>query len=135
MALPWSIALDVSYIGQHSWNMFVGMNINAVDFGIYFLPEAQDPTLAASTTPGATALPQNLLRAIKGYGGITLQWQARLANLPLDPVVAPSPIPERRVVRAASTRSGLSDTAEVGRAAAAQRRRLVLVSRGSGAGR
>jgi hypothetical protein len=72
-ALRWSMTLDTSYVGQHSFDHFVGTNINAVDLGTAFLPEYQDRTLAPSTTPGATALVQNLMRPIRGYAAITQQ--------------------------------------------------------------
>ena len=55
MALPWAMTLDVSYVGQHQYNILQNMDINRVDFGAAFLPQNQDPTLAASTTPGAAA--------------------------------------------------------------------------------
>ena len=74
LALPWAISLDVEYVGQHSWHTNQTVNINAIDFGEAFLPENQDATLPASTTPGATALPQDLLRAYQGYGTINQQW-------------------------------------------------------------
>lgn len=70
-ALPRAMALDVSYVGQHSFNTPVNANINAVDFGSAFLPQYQDPTLAANVTPGATALTTDLLRSVRGYGAIT----------------------------------------------------------------
>jgi len=72
MTLPWSMALDASYVGQHAYNLFNGVNINAVDFGVYFLPESQDRT-QTPTTLGSNTLPQNNLRAVKGYAGITQQ--------------------------------------------------------------
>jgi hypothetical protein len=71
MSLPFAVALDVSYVGQHAYAQAVGANINAVDFGAAFLPGNQDPTLPASATPGASALSADLLRAIRGYGTIT----------------------------------------------------------------
>jgi hypothetical protein len=71
MALPWSTSLDVAYTGQHSWNTPQAVNINAVDFGAAFLPENQDPTLAPSTTPAASALVTDLMRGYLGYGSIT----------------------------------------------------------------
>jgi hypothetical protein len=74
MELPWSIAADLSYVGQHSFNTFQGVNLNAVDFGVAFQSQFQDATLGQSTTPGATAVVTNLMRAIKGYGAITQQW-------------------------------------------------------------
>jgi hypothetical protein len=73
MMLPWATALDVEYVGQHGFNMPIGTNINAVDFGTAFLPEYQDPTLAPSTTAGATAVANDLMRGYRGYGSINQQ--------------------------------------------------------------
>jgi hypothetical protein len=72
MTFPWAVALDLSYVGQHSYNTFNGVNINAIDFGIGFLPQYQDPTVVPGTL-GSTVLPTNALRAIRGYGSITQQ--------------------------------------------------------------
>jgi hypothetical protein len=74
MQLPWSISLDVEYVGQHSWHTNQTVNINAVDFGAAFLPANQDPTLAVSATPGATAVSTDQMSAIRGYGSINQQW-------------------------------------------------------------
>ena len=76
MALPWATSLDVEYVGQHGYNIVQGVNLNAVDFGAAFLPQNQDLTLAASATPGATAVSTDLMRAIAGYGTITQQSDA-----------------------------------------------------------
>ena len=46
MALPWAMALDVSYVGQHQYVILQNMDINRVDFGAAFLPANQDPSLA-----------------------------------------------------------------------------------------
>ena len=75
MMLPWSSSLSVAYVGHHSFNTFQGTNINTVDLGSTFLPENQDTTLAASTIPGATPVSDDLMREIRGYGNINLQWQ------------------------------------------------------------
>ena len=75
-ALPWSTAIDVSYVGNHGFNRlgsFQGgtrMNLNAVDIGAAYLPQNQDPTLAPSTVPGANAYTTNLLRPYRGLGTI-----------------------------------------------------------------
>ena len=74
MTLPWSSALDVEYVGQHSFNTLDGVDINAVDFGAAFLPQNQDPTLQFNSTPGAMAVAQDQMRAFRGYAGITQQW-------------------------------------------------------------
>ncbi|HEY7497453.1 MAG TPA: carboxypeptidase-like regulatory domain-containing protein [Vicinamibacterales bacterium] len=73
-ALPWATTVDLSYVGQHGYDLLQQVNINAIDFGSTFLTANQDPTLAASTTPGATAVTNNLMRGFKGYGNINLFW-------------------------------------------------------------
>jgi hypothetical protein len=80
MALPFGSALDVSYVGQHAYNVLnafqslTAVNVNAIDFGAAFLPQNQDPTLAPGA-PGASAYISELLRPIRGYGNIDQQWQ------------------------------------------------------------
>ena len=78
MTLPWAMALDVSYVGQHQYVILQNMDINRVDFGAAFLPENQDRTLPASTT-GSSAVPTDLMRPFRGYGSITQTsgWQER----------------------------------------------------------
>jgi len=81
MVLPWSAAVDISYVGSHGFNrlrVFQGgangsVDLNAVDFGAAYLPQNQDPTLGTSTVPGATAYPANVLRAFRGLSNINDQ--------------------------------------------------------------
>ena len=81
MALPWSTALDVSYVGNHGFNRlraFQGgtggsVDLNAVDIGAAYLPKNQDPTLGTSSVPGATAYPSNMLRAFRGLSNVNDQ--------------------------------------------------------------
>ena len=74
--LPWSMAVDVSYVGNHGFNRlgsFQGggtVNLNAVDFGTAYLPQYQDPTKGPATIPGANAYSTNLLRPYTGLGNI-----------------------------------------------------------------
>jgi hypothetical protein len=68
--LPWSAMLDVSYTGQHSYNLVEDVNINAIDFGAAYLPANQDPTVT-SAVPGGAAVSTDLMRAYRGYGNIT----------------------------------------------------------------
>ena len=73
MMLPWATALDVSYVGLHSWNDQQPWNINSIDLGTAFLASTQDPTLAPSATPGATsyaATNPDLVRAYRGYSSM-----------------------------------------------------------------
>jgi hypothetical protein len=76
LALPWASTVDVSYVGQHGFNHLreirgqQQVDINAVDFGAAFLPQNQDPTLAPSATPGATAYSTDLLRPYRGLGQV-----------------------------------------------------------------
>jgi hypothetical protein len=77
MAIPFASSVDVSYVAQHAWNQLngtsgTGQNLNTVDLGAAFLPQNQDPTLAASTN-GSSALTTDLLRAYRGYGNINQQ--------------------------------------------------------------
>jgi hypothetical protein len=65
-----ALVLDVAYVGSSSKNQLATEYINAVPYGAKFLPENQDPTLAPSPTPGATALPDDLLRPYPGYNNI-----------------------------------------------------------------
>jgi hypothetical protein len=74
VTLPWASALTVAYVGNHGYNRlgaFQGgstVNLNAVDFGAAYLPQNQDTTKGASTTPGLNALSTNLLRPYRGLG-------------------------------------------------------------------
>jgi hypothetical protein len=76
MALPWASTVDISYVGQYGFNQLreirgqQQVDINAVDFGAAFLPANQDPTLSASSTPGATAYSTDLLRPYRGLGQV-----------------------------------------------------------------
>ncbi len=65
-----AITLDVAYVGSSSQDLLRKEQINAVPYGAKFLPQNQDPTRAPSSTPGATALPDDLLRPYRGYGNI-----------------------------------------------------------------
>ncbi len=65
---------DLAYVGSKSDDLLRQVQINAVPPGATFLAQNQDPTRAASATPGATALPTDLLRPYPGYGGIRM-WE------------------------------------------------------------
>ncbi len=67
-----AITLDLAYVGSSSKDLLRQANINAVPYGATFLPQNQDPTRAPSATPGATALPSDLLRPYPGYGSIRM---------------------------------------------------------------
>jgi hypothetical protein len=81
IALPWNAALDVSYVGNHGFNRlraFQGgangaVDLNAVDIGAAYLAKNQDPTLAPSSVPGATAYTTNLLRGFRGLAAVNEQ--------------------------------------------------------------
>ncbi len=77
MALPWSTAFTVAYVGNHGYNRmgaFQGgttVNLNAIDYGAAFLPANQDPTKGTCAVAGACAYSQtNLLRPYKGLSSV-----------------------------------------------------------------
>lgn len=70
MMLPWATALDVTYTGQHGYNIVEGVDINAVDFGVAFQSANQDPTIS-SATAGAAAVAADQMRAFRGFSTIT----------------------------------------------------------------
>jgi hypothetical protein len=85
MALPWSSALDVSYVGTHGYNVIAygststaaivsALDLNAPDLGAAYLPQNQDPTLGTSAIPGASAVKTDLMRPYRGLGTIFSTW-------------------------------------------------------------
>lgn len=70
--LPWASVFDISYVGTRSRDQHQQRNINAPPYGAAYLAQNQDPTLAPSNIPGATALPVDFLRPYQGYGNIFL---------------------------------------------------------------
>jgi hypothetical protein len=78
--LPLDAVLDVSYVGTRASNQIQRRNLNAPAYGAAYLAANQDPTLAASTVPGATALPVNFLRPFPGFGNISYIEPAASSN-------------------------------------------------------
>ena len=70
--LPWSSAVDIEYVGQHSYNTLEAVDINGVDFGAAYLASNQDTTLT-SATPGAAAVAPDQMRNFRGYSSISQQ--------------------------------------------------------------
>ena len=64
------MVLDLSFVGSQSRNLNTQVNLNAPAYGAAYCPENQDPTAAASTIPGATALSVDFLRPYRGFGDI-----------------------------------------------------------------
>jgi hypothetical protein len=73
IALPWSSALDVSYVGQYGYNLFQNVDINQVDIGAAFDEKNQDRTLN-SPLQGGNAVVENLMRPYRGYNSINQFW-------------------------------------------------------------
>ena len=65
---------DLAYVGSKSDDLLRQVQLNAVPRGATFAAANQDPTRAASTVPGSTALPTDLLRPFPGYGAIRM-WE------------------------------------------------------------
>ena len=70
VALPWASSLDVSYVGQRSFDRLQTVDLNSVDLGTAFLPQNQDVTLA-STVPGANAYATEVLRPYRGFNALS----------------------------------------------------------------
>jgi hypothetical protein len=66
--LPMKVLLDASYVGTLSRHLTEFSPFNALPFGSAWLPENQDPTVAAKFD-GTTTLPGNLYRPYPGYAG------------------------------------------------------------------
>ena len=67
-----NIILDVAYVGSSSTDLLRQVQINSLPFGATFQPQNQDPTRVASSVPGNSALPTDLLRPYQGYGDIRM---------------------------------------------------------------
>jgi len=70
-AVPFNAVLDVSYTGEHGYNIVEQVNINTVDLGSAYLPQNQDPSVSSSL-PGGAAVTQNMMRSYRGYGSINM---------------------------------------------------------------
>jgi hypothetical protein len=75
-----NLIFDLAYVGSKSTDLLRQSQINAVPIGAKFLPQNQDPTRAPSATPGATALPDDLLRPYPGYNNIRLWDYTAMGN-------------------------------------------------------
>lgn len=76
--LPKDLFLDVAYVGSQSRHLWQPQPFNVVPFGSAWLPENQDPTVAAPRFDGTTTLPTpNLYRPYPGYtNGNDFTWGA-----------------------------------------------------------
>jgi Carboxypeptidase regulatory-like domain/TonB-dependent Receptor Plug Domain len=74
------VILDVAYVGSKSTDLLRQVQINALPFGATLAPQNQDPTRVPSAVLGSSALPTDLLRPFKGYGGIRMWDYSGYAN-------------------------------------------------------
>ncbi len=80
MTVPFHVALDVAYTGQHSYNGQDDVQINNVDLGWAYRADLQDPNRVGNTPTNSLVNTNiNAVRAFKGYGTIR-QTQARLSR-------------------------------------------------------
>jgi hypothetical protein len=71
--LPSAVKLDVAYVGSISRHLMQTINLNAVPYGGYFLPQSQDPTKVKSNPSavlGSNAYSSNFLAPYQGYSSI-----------------------------------------------------------------
>ena len=78
--LPWNLVLDTAYVGDLGRHLQDNRNLNPVPYGADFLPQNQDPTLAASALAGNSALQPNFLRPLRGFNQIALYESAATSN-------------------------------------------------------
>jgi hypothetical protein len=85
IALPWSSAIDLEYVGHHAYDILSASggasstNINTIDLGTYLPagPKMVDGSVASGigidpTSTTVTTVSNNLVRPIRGYGNINL---------------------------------------------------------------
>lgn len=65
--LPWSILLDVGYVGASSNHILYRINQNAIPLGAAWLPQNQDPQNAAPKFDGTTSNQPSFYRPYQGY--------------------------------------------------------------------
>ena len=100
--LPLAFALDVAYVGQHSYHTQGAQggqqvtNLNMIDLGTAYLPQFQDPTKAASTVPGQSAYSEaTLLRYYTGFREHQPERRGVPSHEPRPAVLAPAPVQPR----------------------------------------
>ena len=71
--IGFSTVLDVKYVSALGRNLAQTRNINQLPYGVRFLPQSQDPTTGRP-------LPDNFLRPMPGYGGITYRESSGSSN-------------------------------------------------------
>lgn len=72
--LPSAVRLDVAYVGSITRHLMDTINLNAVPYGAYFVPQNQDPTKVKSNPTavlGSNAYSSNFLAPYQGYSSIT----------------------------------------------------------------
>ena len=83
---------DVSYVGQHGFNIVEGINLNAVDFGTAFLPENQDRDAGADDAGRDLALDRSDARVPRVQRDHA-ERQPRLDHASFAPAVVQPPVP------------------------------------------
>jgi hypothetical protein len=68
--LPSAVRLDVAYVGSINRHQKATVNLNAVPYGGYFLPQNQDPTKSSTATLGSSAYSSNFLAPYQGYSSV-----------------------------------------------------------------
>ena len=104
-ALPWAMAIDLSYVGNHGFNRMGGLqggnviNLNSIDLGTAYLAKYQDPTKAAQHRSRRDRADHQPAAALPGAGQHQPEHHGVLGHLPLPPGVVEPPLPERLLVR------------------------------------
>jgi hypothetical protein len=71
VALPFDAMFDISYTGQHSYNVPLAVDLNRIDLGAAFDPQYADPTQAVPTPANSyVSVAPDLVRSYRGYSSI-----------------------------------------------------------------
>ena len=134
IALPWSTVVDVEYVGQHGYNIVEGDQPQRRRFrhGVS-CRRYQDPTLTP-TTPGATSVPTDQMRAFRGLQRDHAERSARLGHASLAADLVQPPLPQRPVVRLQRHDRPVEHAAARRRACSTTRTASVTLPRRSGPG-
>ena len=95
-ALPWTLSADVSYVGQHGFNLMQNVDNNAADFGAAFSPARRIRPARRARRPGRWRCPPSAETLSKASAQIQQELGHGEQHIPLDSDVVQPAVPGRR---------------------------------------